>query len=81
MNKQTQTADAQTIAFYKRYTKELQERLTEAHEQIGGLQYYLEKNGIDLPRHLAEKKSHNTAMAVALAKINPKILLGDFSLN
>ena len=57
MNKQTQTADAQTIAFYKRYTKELLERLTEAHEQIGGLQYYLEKNGIDLPRHLAEKKA------------------------
>ena len=56
MNKQTQTADAQTIAFYKRYTKELLERLAEAHEQIGGLQYYLEKNGIDLPRHLAEKK-------------------------
>lgn len=80
MNKQTQTADAQTIAFYKRYTKELLERLAEAHEQIGGLQYYLEKNGIDLPRHLAEK-SHNTAMAVALAKVNPKILLGDFSLN
>lgn len=81
MNKQTQTADAQTIAFYKRYTKELLERLAEAHEQIGGLQYYLEKNGIDLPRHLAEKKNHNTAMAVALAKVNPKILLGGFSLN
>lgn len=81
MNKQTQTADAQTIAFYKRYTKELLERLAEAHEQIGGLQYYLEKNGIDLPRYLAEKKSHNTAMAVAPAKVNPKILLGGFLLN
>ena len=57
MNKQTQTADAQTIAFYKRYTKELQERLTEAHEQIGGLQYYLEKNGIDLPALPPKKKA------------------------
>lgn len=81
MNKPTQTADAQTIAFYKRYTKELLERLVEAHEQIGGLQYYLEKNGIELPSHLAEKKRSAAAMTVALAKINPKILLGNFSLN
>lgn len=81
MNRQTQTADAQTIAFYKRYTEELMERLTKAYEQIGGLQYYLDKNGIELPRHLAEKKSHTAATVMALAKINPKILLGDFSLN
>lgn len=81
MKETTQNADAQIIAFYKRYTEDLMERLSKAYEQIGGLQYYLEKNGIDLPRHLAEKKSHNTAMAVALAKVNPKILLGGFSLN
>lgn len=81
MNKSTQTADAQTIAFYKRYTEELTERLSKAYELIGGLQYYLDKYGIELPRHLAEKKSHNAAMFVALTKINPKTLLGDFSLN
>lgn len=81
MNKPTQTADAQTIAFYKRYTKELLERLTEAHKQIGGLRYYLEENGIEVPSHLAEKKSRVDTVAVALAKINPKLLFGDFSLN
>lgn len=57
MNKPTQTADAQTIAFYKRYTEELMERLSKAYEQIGGLQYYLEKNDIELPENLVEKKA------------------------
>ncbi len=81
MKETTQNADAQIIAFYKRYTEDLMERLSKAYEQIGGLQYYLDKNGIELPRHLAEKKDHVSAMVVALAKINPEILLGDFSLN
>lgn len=77
MNKQTQTAEAQTIAFYKRYTEQLLEQLAKAHEKIGGLQYHLERNGIEVPSHLAEKKRQSAI----LAKVNPKIFLGDFSLN
>lgn len=77
MNKQTQTADAQTIAFYKRYTEQLLDQLAKAHEKIGGLQYHLERNGIEVPSHLAEKKR----LSEVLAKVNPKVFLGDFSLN
>ena len=77
MNKQTQTAEAQTIAFYKRYTEQLLDQLAKAHEKIGGLQYHLEQNGIEVPSHLAEKKR----LSAVIANINPKIFLSDFSLN
>ena len=39
------------------------------------------KTALIYPDISPKKKSHNTAMAVALAKVNPKILLGGFSLN
>lgn len=80
MNKQTQSAEAQTIAFYKRYAASLTERLAVAHETIGRLRYHLERNGIELPEHLTTKKKE-VAMVVEFNKINPKILLGDYSLN
>ena len=79
MNKQTQANDV--AAFYQRYIKTLTERLAEAHETIGRLRYHLERNGIELPEHLTEKKRAVAGVVVTLGKINPKILLGDYSLN
>lgn len=79
MDNKLQTNDV--AAYYQSYVKTLTERLAEAHETIGRLRYHLERNGIELPEHLAEKKRMAGEMVAIIGKINPKILLGDYSLN
>lgn len=77
MDKQTQSAAIdQLIALYERYTKSLSERLWDAHERIGYLEYYLEYNGINVPTQSSQKKRQSAPLAT-----NPKINPDSFSLN
>lgn len=71
------TAEAQLLAFYKRYSEQLLDQLADANETIGGLRYYLEKNNIELPKRLAPKKKEEAKIEVTTAKFRLK----DFCLN